>query len=257
MSCERTRTVLHGYLDGELDAVRAAEFESHLEDCPECVAELEAQEALRSSLGRAELYEKAPESLSRKVQEGSGGTVLVRFRRFPVFPWRGRSLGRVWMSAAAAVVLGALASWLVLRTATHLGTEGEALAAQVIDAHLRALEPGHLTDVESTDQHTVKPWFDGKLSFAPPVRDFADQGFPLEGGRLDVVNGKTVAVLVYGRRQHKINVFIWPTDLGDSEPVSGSRLGYNWVEWRREGMEMWAVSDLNASELSELERLLR
>jgi anti-sigma factor RsiW len=248
---------LHGYLDGELDAVRAAEFESHLEDCPECVAELEAQEALRSSLGRAELYEKAPESLFRKVQESSGGTVLVRLRRFPIFPWRGPSLRRVAMSAAAALLLGALASWLVLRTATPGGRESEALTAQVIDAHLRALEPGHLTDVESTDQHTVKPWFDGKLNFAPPVRDFADQGFPLQGGRLDVVDGKTVAVLVYGRRQHEINVFIWPTDLADSEPVSGSKLGYNWVAWRRDGMEMWAVSDLNASELSELERLLR
>jgi len=255
VSCERVRTVLHGYLDGELDAVRAAEFEKHLEDCQECVAELEAQESLRSALARAQLYEKAPEALRERVHQALGGTIVVRWRRFPIFPWRGRAL-RVWMAAAAAIVLGVLASWSLLRTGARGGAEEQALTAQVIDAHLRALEPGHLTDVESTDQHTVKPWFDGKLNFAPPVRDFADQGFALEGGRLDVVNGQTVAVLVYRRRQHVINVFVWPSDAGDSQPVSGTKLGYNWVEWRKDGMEMWAASDLNAQELSELQRLL-
>jgi len=255
VSCERTRTVLHGYLDGELDAVRAEEFERHLEDCRECVAELEAQESLRSSLSRAPLYEKAPESLREKVFGELGGAMVVRTRRFPGFPWHGFKR-RVLLSAAAAALLGTLAGWYTLRIAGNGNAGGAALAAQVVDAHLRALQPGHLTDVASTDQHTVKPWFDGKLDFAPPVRDFADNGFPLEGGRLDVLNGRTVAALVYGRRQHVINVFVWPNAGGDSPPVSGTTLGYNWIEWRNDGMEMWAVSDLNAAELAELQRLL-
>lgn len=253
MSCERTHTVLHGYLDGELDAVRAEEFERHLEDCRECVAELEAQESLRSALVRAPLYAKAPESLREKVLGNLGGAVVVRERRFPGLPGRGLAL-RMFLSAAAGF-LGAFLSWYALRPAGSGNAAGEVVAAQVVDAHLRALQPGHLTDVASTDQHTVKPWFDGKLDFAPPVNDFADQGFPLAGGRLDVLNGRSVAVLVYGRRQHVINVFIWPDAAGDSRPLSGATLGYNWIEWRKDGMEMWAVSDLNAAELSELERL--
>jgi len=246
---------LHGYLDGELDAVRAEEFERHLLDCQECVAELEAQESLRSLLGRAPLYEKAPESLREKVVAAWGEPAVVR--REPRFPGlhRGGLALRLLLTAAAAL-LGALASWYVLRVAGSGTAGGGALAAQVVDAHLRSLQPGHLIDVASTDQHTVKPWFDGKLDFAPPVRDLAGQGFPLQGGRLDALNGRSVAVLVYGRRQHVINVFVWPDAGRDSQPVAGATRGYNWIEWRRDGMEMWAVSDLNAAELSEFGRLL-
>src|SRR5262249_17138464 len=135
-------------------------------------------------------------------------------------------------------------------------SEENPFTSAVVDAHLRSLQPGHLTDVVSTDQHTVKPWFDGKLDFAPPVRDLSTQGFPLQGGRLAVVRGRTVAVLVYGRRKHIINVFIWPTSEKDEAPRSGSQLGYNWIDWRKAGMELCAVSDVSASDLEELQRLL-
>ena len=111
-------------------------------------------------------------------------------------------------------------------------------------------------DVPSSDQHTVKPWFAGKLDFAPPVRDFAEQGFPLQGGRLDVIRGRSVAVLVYGRRKHVINVFVWPRGEKDLAPQSGSQLGYQWIDWRKSGMELCAVSDVSAGDLSELQRLL-
>jgi anti-sigma factor RsiW len=118
------------------------------------------------------------------------------------------------------------------------------------------LQPGHLEDVISTDQHTVKPWFDGKVDFAPPVRDFTSDGFPLQGGRLDVVEGHQVAALVYGRRKHIVNVFVWPASGSDTQPQSGSQLGYNWIDWRKGGMEMYAVSDVSLSDLRELHKLL-
>jgi anti-sigma factor RsiW len=131
-----------------------------------------------------------------------------------------------------------------------------ALASAIVDAHLRSLQPGHLEDVVSTDQHTVKPWFDGKLTFAPPVHDFANEGFLLQGGRLDVVRGRNVAVLVYARRKHLINVFVWPTTEPESEPISGSQLGYYWIDWRKSGMELCAISDVTPQDLAELHRLL-
>jgi anti-sigma factor RsiW len=150
-------------------------------------------------------------------------------------------------------LLVAVLGWRLISGLT--GNPGQReLASAIVDAHLRSLQPGHLVDVISTDQHTVKPWFDGKVDFAPPVRDFASDGFPLQGGRLDVVKGRQVAVLVYGRRKHVINVFIWPTTEPDTKPQSGSQLGYNWVEWRKDGMAMSAVSDVSPSDLNELQK---
>ena len=155
---------------------------------------------------------------------------------------------------AAALLLFAIIGWqffVVPRT-----TDKESvLATAVVDAHLRSLQPGHLTDVLSTDQHTVKPWFDGKLDFSPPVRDFAGQGFPLQGGRLDVVQGHTIAALVYGRHKHEISVFIWPTTETDATLRSGSHQGYQWICWRKGGMEFYAVSDAAASDLEQLQQL--
>ncbi len=247
MSCEFPSTTIHGYLDGELDAVRAGEFERHLEGCPECVAALDAQESLRASLQRAHLYEKAPKDLRAKViaAERFAAPVTISSRR--VFAQ--------WLAIAAALILVIYSFWRIIPAVTG-GVRQNDLAAQVVDAHLRSLEPGHLTDVISTDQHTVKPWFDGKVDFAPTVQDFADDGFPLTGGRLDVVGGRTVAALVYGRRKHFVNVFIWPTPDANTYPLSGAQQGYNWITWRKNGMVYWAVSDVSASDLGELQHLL-
>jgi anti-sigma factor RsiW len=127
----------------------------------------------------------------------------------------------------------------------------------MIDAHIRSLQPGHLMDIASTDQHTVKPWFDGKLAFVPPVKDFADEGFTLVGGRLDVLGGQSVAALVYTRRKHIINVFVMPTKEPDTPIHSpGLRQGYQWRHWRRQGMEYCAVSDVSDSDIYELAQLL-
>jgi mycothiol system anti-sigma-R factor len=250
VSCELPRAMIHGYLDGELDAMRAAEFERHLEQCPECVTALESQESLRASLQRAELYEKAPAELREKVLSS-----LRPARPIPFAARRRQNTIAQWLAIAAVLLLLLYSGW---RLFPGLGQKNNqtALAAQIVDAHLRSLEPGHLTDVISTDQHTVKPWFDGKLDFAPPVQDFAGDGFPLTGGRLDVVGGRTVAALVYGRRKHFVNVFIWPSGNSDTAPSSGSQQGYHWIAWQKNGMAFWAVSDTAAADLDDLQRLL-
>jgi anti-sigma factor RsiW len=247
MICDRAGAVVHGYFDNELDAAGAAEFERHLEQCPECVYLLEDLESLRSSMSIAQLYERAPDPLRRKIL-ASLGTEL------PVAAVPSRTVWR-WLAVAAAILLATYASWRVVSSGRSGGYE-TVLAAEIVDAHLRSLQPGHLTDVISSDQHTVKPWFDGKLDFSPPVQDFGDQGFPLQGGRIDVVHGQTVAALVYLRRKHFVNVFIWPTDEKDRAPSSGSQQGYQWLEWRKGGMEFCAVSDAAPSALEQLQSLL-
>jgi anti-sigma factor RsiW len=248
MGCELCESVLHGYLDGELDAARAADFERHLVSCAECVRALESQEKLRGSIQVAALYERAPGSLRRKVQRElveKSSTAAVRLWQWPN-----------WAMAAAALVLAAVTGWQLMSGLRIKEGPNDAMVAAVVDSHLRSLQPGHLMDVPSSDQHTVKPWFDGKVDFAPSVRDFAEQGFPLQGGRLDVIRGRSVAVLVYGRRKHIINVFMWPTREKDARPQSGSELGYQWINWRKSGLENFAVSDVNIADLNELQRLL-
>jgi anti-sigma factor RsiW len=265
VSCERADTVLHGYFDNELDALSAADFERHMEQCFDCTVALESLKSLRSTLSSAHVYEKTPEALRKKVLADVG----VAAKPIPIA--RPTSRNWQWLAVAATLLLLLYGTYTVVST-RRTGNDQSTLSAEVIDAHLRSLQPGHLTDVISTDQHTVKPWFDGKLDFAPPVRDFAEQGFPLQGGRLDVVNNRTVAALVYGRRKHFVNVFIWPltaaansidkspenspSNDNPAAPESGSRQGYQWIEWRKNGMDFYAVSDTNSADLEQLQRLL-
>jgi mycothiol system anti-sigma-R factor len=249
VSCDYARTVLHGYLDGELDATRAAEFERHLETCKECANSLEAGESLRSSLQRSGLYESVPASLRKKVRADLDEATM-RPPAPQVSAWR-------WLAVAAAILIVASVSWYVWPRSGTSAASAPFTAAEMIDAHIRSLQPGHLTDVASTDQHTVKPWFAGKLDFAPPVKDFSEEGFPLVGGRLDVLAGRNVAAIVYARRKHIINVFVLPTKEPDT-PIHppGLRQGYQWLHWRRQGMEYCAVSDVSLSDLHELAQLI-
>jgi mycothiol system anti-sigma-R factor len=253
MSCDFSGTLLHAYLDGELDAVRAADFERHLETCRECTATLGAAESLRSSLQRAQLYETAPVELRTELRKklrselkgssaGANGSTITAWR---------------WVAVAASLLLITGAAWFVVPRFRSEVPQSSVTSTEIIDAHIRSLQAGHLTDVASTDQHTVKPWFNGKLEFIPPVHDFMDEGFPLIGGRLDVLGERNVAALVYGRRKHLINVFVWPTKEPDT-PIHppGSRQGYQWVHWRHKGMEFCAVSDVSAPDLHELAQLI-
>jgi mycothiol system anti-sigma-R factor len=251
VNCELSRSLLHGYLDGELDPVRAEEFEQHLENCSPCIAQLEAQETLRGSLRKANLYERAPESLTRKFRRQVASAESES-------DWSWLSIWQ-WVGASAAIVLLAATTYLGVERFVAARPVGEqTLLTEAIDAHVRSLQPGHLTDVVSTDQHTVKPWFDGKLDYVPPVRDLAESGFPLVGGRLDVLNGRSVAVLVYGRRKHLINVFAWPEANAKAEmPAAGSRNGFQWIYLRAHGMEYCIVSDVTAADLHSLSELLQ
>jgi anti-sigma factor RsiW len=249
VACELSQTQLQGYFDGELDVLGATAFEKHLESCADCKRLLAAEESLRSTLQQASLYEAAPRTLRENLL-GPPANPLPKPAAFPARPvsWR-------WLALAAAILLAALLGWQQLQRSR--GLSGTPLVASVmVDAHLRSLQPGHLTDVESTDQHTVKPWFDGRLDFAPPVHDFAGEGFPLLGGRLDVVEGRTVAALVYGRRKHIINVFVRKGDAADAWEGSGSVQGYQWLAWQSNGFSFCAVSDVSSPDLLQLKELI-
>lgn len=229
MDCREVAQLLDAYLDGELDLARSLAFETHVESCAACAAAVERGRTLKAAIARAP-YFRAPEPLRRKIGPAS--------RRVP----------SGWMAIAAGIAATALILWRV-------GSPAAApLDREVVAAHVRSLQANHLLDVASTDQHTVKPWFTGKLDFAPDVRDLSDQGFPLIGGRLDYLDGRALAALVYRRRQHTINVFTWPSAGSNSAPRLESLQGFKLAHWTRGGMEWWAISDASAADLEQLAR---
>jgi anti-sigma factor RsiW len=250
MSCELARTTVHAYFDSELDAVRSADFEAHAEICAECQAELKTMGALRARLQESDLFEEASPQLVQRTrkqiaQETNEGRAKAGSTRKFLIP-------------AFGALAAAAASLAIMFLGLQSHNQSTRLTAELIDAHVRSLQPGHLTDVLSTDQHTVKPWFDGKLDFIPPVSDFSQQGFPLVGGRLDIIDGQNVAALVYSRRKHLINLFVWPYRENKSFLASsGSRQGYNWLRWQSGDMELCLVSDTSATDLRELKDLVR
>jgi anti-sigma factor RsiW len=261
VACESNGLLLDGYLDGELDLVRSVDFEEHLKTCGDCAGELRKRQILRQSLRSANLYERAPESLRSRIlaelpggQTRGGAQVQPAQRKLIPMP---RRAALNWLAAAAAIVI---ALFVGAKLIPNIGGQRQTdlLAQEVLASHIRSLQPGHLLDVQSTDQHTVKPWFDGKLDFAPPVVDFAQEGFPLVGGRLDYADGRPVAALVYGRRLHYINLFIWPSTEAHHAPLAlQEREGYNILYWTQGGMTFWAISDVAGDDLQTFVALLR
>lgn len=258
MACESNGRLLHGYLDGELDLVRTLDFEEHLKTCAACAGELREQQNLRQSLRSANLYGRAPESLRSRIRAEfpAGPDRRVQHAQRKLIPMPRRAALN-WLAAAAAIVIAFFVGAGVI---PNIGGQRQTdlLAQEVLASHIRSLQPGHLFDVQSTDQHTVKPWFDGKLDFAPPVVDLAPAGFPLVGGRLDYANGRPVAALVYGRRLHYINLFVWPSPQAQNTPPSSQvREGYNILHWTQAGMTFWAVSDVAPDDLQTFVALIR
>lgn len=256
MSCDLTQRFVPGYLDGELDLVRTIEIETHLKDCSVCTQEWEDQQGVRAVLRRSSLAYAAPAVLRERIQLSLRASARANMEvRESGTQWRSLHVLR-WAGAVAALVLFSLSGWQLTAFLREPSTD-QRIAAEVLSSHVRSLEANHLMDVISTDQHTVKPWFDAKLDFSPPVEDLVSKGFPLVGGRLDYLEGREVAALIYQRGNHFINVFVWPDPKGTNSTRSiESRRGYSIMRWSREGFQCWAVSDIGESELGEFVRLL-
>ena len=233
--------LLQAELDGELDAAQAAALAEHRADCPVCKRNEALLVATRQAL-RGATYHRAGPELLRAVASRIGADRAPPPRRRMSPAWPGLAGFGAGAALAAAIVL------------TLLPAGRPELVAALVDDHVRALQPGHLLDVVSTNQHTVKPWFDGRLDFAPPVKDLAAAGFPLLGGRLDYLHGRSVAVLVYSRGKHLIELFVWPISGAAREPARSARDGYNIVHWTAGGMSLSAVSDLDPAGLDQFAR---
>jgi len=245
--CDFADSLLQGYFDSELSGQRAAEFERHLGHCVHCTTELVDLDLLRDRLQLAQLYEPAPASLRRKINAPLHA----------IAPTTAASKPRLWHWLAAAAALLFVA--IVLGNVGH-GLRSDdyqaELAGEIVDAHVRSLQSGPMTGIASDDERVVKGWLDGRAGFAVPVRDFANGGFALKGGRVDVIEGRAVAVLVYERNGRRINVFIWRTREQDSPPRTGSRQSFQWVDWRKGKMEFCAVSDADRADLEQLHKLI-
>jgi anti-sigma factor RsiW len=244
MDCTLDRHLLEGYLDGELGFERTLEVEAHLASCPSCTSGVQSWMDARAALQRSDLYYRAPANLEEKIrrlaQPENRGERVAWFQRW------------IWAAGGAAFATAALLITFVIPR-----PEAPSAEREVVTSHIRSLMANHLMDVISTDQHTVKPWFDGKLDFAPPVKDLVAQGYPLAGGRLDYLDNRTVAVLVYHRALHPINLYIWPAvGNGVSSIREQTIQGYNVLSWRKNGFEFRAVSDLNTGELRDFVRLI-
>jgi mycothiol system anti-sigma-R factor len=262
MTCKEATKLMDGYLDGELDPMTSQKIEQHLRECHKCEQAYEAHTALAHAISRGAPYYKAPAELRQRVQASLRDSVRVRASRgaarenhalrtspraarrlvLPEIPWN-------WLALAAAIVLAAIIASSFL---PRLGppASDQFLATQLIASHVRSLMADHLTDVASSDQHTVKPWLDTKLDFAPPVVDLSSEGFPLIGGRLDYLDNRPVVALVYGRRKHFINLFVWPAASDASKaPKTITRQGYQLLHWADSDFNYWAVSDVNVNDL--------
>lgn len=247
MNCLETHRWLDAEVDGELDLAHHLELEEHLKGCPQCAAlrdHLAARRAvLRESLPRF----AAPPALARSVR----AAVLAETKPFAGMELRSRRVLLRWpvwsaagIAALAVFALGLGFAWGNARA------RGSLLIDEAVTEHIRSLQFNHLSDVASTDQHTVKPWFAGKLDFAPPVVDLAAAGFPLSGGRLEHLAGRPAAALVFHRRSHAINLFIWPAAAGAVSSRQALLNGYHTQSWSRQGFNFLAVSEIPAAELS-------
>jgi anti-sigma factor RsiW len=253
LNCQTTEELIHGYLDNELDLARSLEVEQHMQECHACARAFRNQTTLKLALKADSLYHDAPARLKKRIQSSLRKEARSEVRP-RAFAWRWTTIG----ASLALILLIALGVWkFVPRSTVPAGDE--LLVQEIVTDHVRSLQvPAHLTDVLSSGPHTVKPWFDGKVDFAPPVKDFADQNFRLYGGRLEYLNNRSVAALVYQRRQDYINLYVWPSvQAGSTAEVMTQRQGYNLIHWTKSGMNYWAVSDLNSVELHEFARLIQ
>ena len=270
MNCEEAVKLMDGYLDGELDPITSQAIEQHLRDCGHCDQAYKTHGSLIHAIGNATPYFKASAELRERIQSSlrketseqpvrngvRGAQVLFHKRQSEPRsilwepPWN-------WLGLAAAIIFGAIIALNVVPRFQRPEAD-QFLATQLIASHVRSLMANHLTDVASSDQHTVKPWLDAKLDFAPAVVDLSEKGFPLIGGRLDYLDNRPVAALIYQRRKHFINLFVWPAG---SDAAGGTkamtRQGYQLLHWVDSDFNYWAISDINDKDLQEFKQLFQ
>ncbi|MDL2357623.1 MAG: anti-sigma factor [Pseudomonadota bacterium] len=251
MECTHSQQWMAAYLDGELDASATLQLELHLAGCAQCDAALAQLQALRARVAQEGSRYRAPEHLKHRIrsalrEQQPRPRPPLRASRAALWRWFGPGAGAVGTAAFAVT----LALYL------QQPSPAERLEQELVASHVRALMPNHLADVASTDMHTVKPWFAGKLDFSPPVIDLAQQGYALVGGRLDYVAERPVAAMVYQHRKHILNLYVWPA-AGDAAARADSRQGYQLLRWRQQGMQFAAVSDIGAADLAAFGAALR
>ena len=268
MNSEEAIKLMDGYLDGELDPITSQTIEQHLRECHSCDQAYKTHAALIRSIGQATPYYKAPSGLREQIHSSLREEIAERsprsvLRDIPSLFRSKQSERRAvpfgtqwsWLALAAAIVLAAIIAFNLAPRLQRPGAD-QLLATQLIASHVRSLMANHLTDVASSDQHTVKPWLDAKLDFAPAVVDLASEGFPLLGGRLDYLENRTVAALVYQRRKHFINVFTWPAESGTTGTTKTmTRQGYQLLHWVDSDINYWAVSDVSEADLQAFKKV--
>jgi anti-sigma factor RsiW len=248
MTCNETKNLLNAYVDGELDSAGSIGVEAHVQACPSCLADVENLHALASSIQNGMLRYEAPRQLKRNVHASIRAANPET--RSTSWNWR-------WAAAFATALVILLVVWGLNRQQAN-SSEEALLVNDIVSSHVRSMMANHITDVASSDSHTVKPWFGGKLDYSPPAKDLTAQGFRLIGGRLDYLENRPVAALVYQRSQHFINLFVWPSGDTRIKPEDQlARQGYNIIHWTKSGMTYWLVSELNLAELNECARLLQ
>ena len=271
MNC--SRELIEGYLDEELEPGIKSRVEEHLAGCPSCsetyakireqqgnirsmapyyAAPAQLQQSVREALRQAAAQETAAQETAARetaARETAAGETAARETAAPDrnVPWR-------WLAIAASLFLAVSLAWNISQLRPR-APGPELMAQNIVSSHVRSLIGTHLLDVVSTDRHTVKPWFAGKLDFSPDVKDLASQGFPLIGGRIEYLSDRAVAALVFRRRQHVINLFTWPSASSDAKESRFARNGYNVLEWSDGSMTYWAVSDVASAEVRQFKEL--
>jgi anti-sigma factor RsiW len=273
MNCEQTTKLMDGYLDGELDPITSQTIEQHLRECRNCDQAYKTQRSLIRALGNATPYYKAPAELRERIQSSlreemaappmrnvapDAQPLFLRKQPGPrtvLFGTQWNWLSLAGLGLAAAIIFAAIIALNLVPRWQRPGAD-QFLATQLIASHVRSLMANHLSDVASSDQHTVKPWLDAKLDFAPPVIDLSSEGFPLVGGRLDYLDNRPVAALVYQRHKHFINLFVWPAASDSAKTTKAiTHQGYQLLHWADPDFNYWAVSDVTDSELQTFKQL--
>jgi anti-sigma factor RsiW len=269
VTCDEIRSLIAPYLDGELDPPAVVSVESHIAGCEACARHLSEMRALSGAIHDELPALAAPDALRARIldavrtampgADGPGATgqgpQRLGAEHFGMQRGNKPRVSPQWLAAAALYIVVGAAAWMLgVAYGRTPASAGSGLRDAVVESHVRSLQASHLIDVASSDRHTVKPWFDGKLDFSPPVPDLATQGFPLVGGRLDYLDGRPVAALVYGRAKHVVNLFIWPaaTDALHDAPHDAAPAtvrGYHVRHWVRDGMTFWAASDVAEPDL--------